>query len=99
MDKKLVSVILSLAAVLVFFVGIALIGPRLNPSLQLDQTALLRFVFVAVGLVIVFVVYYLTRTSNIWEVGTRQSLDQRQERPTVPRCAMAARGEAELPAG
>jgi hypothetical protein len=72
MDKKLVSVILSLVAVLVFFMGIALIGPMLNPSLQLDQTALLRFVFVAVGLVIVFIVYYLTRTSHIWEVGTRQ---------------------------
>jgi hypothetical protein len=72
MDKKSISVLLSLLAVLVFFLGIAIIGPMINPSLQLDQTALLRFVFVAVGLLIVFVVYYLTRSSNIWEVGTRQ---------------------------
>ncbi len=72
MDKKSISVLLSLLAVLVFFLGIALIGPMVNPSLQLDQTALLRFVFVAIGLLIVYVVYYLTRNSNIWEVGTRQ---------------------------
>jgi hypothetical protein len=71
-NKKLVAVVLSLVAVLVFFLLIALIGPALNPSLKLDQTAFLRFVFVAIGLVIVFVVYYLTRDNPMWEVGTRQ---------------------------
>lgn len=72
MNKKLLAVILSLAAVLVFFLLIALIGPLINPSLKLDQTALLRFLFVALGLVLVFVVYYLTRDNPMWEVGTRQ---------------------------
>ena len=72
MNKKLLAVILSLVAVLVFFLLIALIGPLINPSLKLDQTAFLRFVFVAIGLVIVFVVYYLTRDNAMWEVGTRQ---------------------------
>jgi uncharacterized integral membrane protein len=71
-NKKLLPVILSLLAVLVFFLLIALIGPLINPSLKLDQTALLRFLFVALGLVIVFVVYYLTRDNPMWEVGTRQ---------------------------
>jgi hypothetical protein len=71
-NKKLLAVILSLAAVLVFFLLIALIGPLINPSLKLDQTALLRFLFVALGLVLVFVVYYLTRDNPMWEVGTRQ---------------------------
>jgi hypothetical protein len=71
-NKKLVQVVLSLVAVLVFFLLIALIGPMINPSLKLDQTALLRFLFVALGLVIVFVVYYLTRDNPMWEVGTRQ---------------------------
>ena len=41
-------------------------------SLQLDETALLRFVFVIVGLLIVFVVYWLTRSSGAWDVGTRE---------------------------
>jgi hypothetical protein len=71
-NKKLLAVIFSLLAVLVFFLLIALIGPLINPSLKLDQTALLRFVFVAIGLVLVFVVYYLTRDNPMWEVGTRQ---------------------------
>ncbi len=72
MDRKLTSVILALIAVFVFFLLIAWIGPLINPSLRLDQTALLRFVFVAIGLVVVFVVYLATRSSGIWEVGTRQ---------------------------
>jgi uncharacterized membrane protein len=72
MDRKLTSVILALIAVFVFFLLIAWIGPLVNPSLKLDQTALLRFVFVAIGLAVVFVVYLATRSSGIWEVGTRQ---------------------------
>lgn len=72
MDRKLLSVVLALLAVLIFFIGIALIAPLINPDLQLDETALLRFVFVAIGLLIVFIVYWLTRTRKIWEVGTRE---------------------------
>ncbi len=72
MDRKMTSTILSLVAVIVFFAAIIIVGGAINPSLKLDSTALLRFLFVAVGLVIVFVVYYLTRASQIWEVGTRQ---------------------------
>ena len=72
MDRKLVSVILSLVGVLVFFLLIVWIGGMLNESLQLDETALLRFVFVGIGLLIVFIVYWLTKESQIWEVGTRE---------------------------
>lgn len=70
--KKLWSVVLSLAAVLAFFLGIWLIGRTINPSLNLDETALLRFVFVGVGLVVVLVVYLLTKNNKMWEIGTRQ---------------------------
>jgi len=72
MKNKMVSVLLALAAVLVFFLAIVFIGGAINPNLKLDQTGLLRFVFVAVGLLIVFLVYYATRDSKIWEVGTRE---------------------------
>jgi hypothetical protein len=68
----LTKVVLALLAVLVFFRGIWRIGSRLNPHLSLDETALLRFVFVGVGLLIVLVVYSLTRGGRIWEIGTRQ---------------------------
>ena len=72
MNRKLVSVILALVAVLVFLLGIVWIGGMINPDLQLDETALLRFVFVGIGLVIVFIVYLVTKESDIWVVGTRE---------------------------
>jgi hypothetical protein len=72
MNKKLISVVVTLIAVLGFFLSIWLLGRMVNPSLDLDQTALLRFIFVGVGLLIVFITYYLTRSSQIWEVGTRE---------------------------
>ena len=72
MNRKFTSTILALVAVLVFFIAIWQIGGALNSSLQLDQTALLRFVFVIIGMLIVLVIYFLTQSSSIWEVGTRQ---------------------------
>jgi uncharacterized membrane protein len=72
MDRKTVNVVLALAAVLVVFLLIAWLGPLFNESLKLDQTAVLRFVFVGIGLAIAFVVYYFTRSNKMWEVGTRQ---------------------------
>lgn len=72
MNKRLLSVLLSLVAVLVFFLLIVWIGGMINPDLQLDETAVLRFVFVGIGLLIVLIVYLLTRSSKIWEVGTRE---------------------------
>ena len=72
MDRKLISVLLSLLGVVVFFVLIVLIGGAINPNLKLDQTAALRWVFVAIGMLIVFAIYYVTRNSTIWDVGTRE---------------------------
>jgi len=72
MNRKLLSVIVALAAVLVIFLLVVWIGGAMNESLKLDETALLRFVFVGIGLLIVFVVYWLPRESGVWEVGTRQ---------------------------
>ena len=70
--KKWLSVVLSLLAVLAFFFGVWLIGRLINPNLNLDETALMRFVFVGVGLVIVLIVFLLTSKNKMWEVGTRQ---------------------------
>ena len=70
--NKTLKVILSLLAVLAFFLGVWLIGRLINPNLNLDQTALLRFVFVGIGLLVVFLVYLVTRENKMWEVGTRQ---------------------------
>jgi hypothetical protein len=72
MDRRLISVIVALVAVLVAFLLIVWIGGAINDSLKLDETALLRFVFVIIGLVAVFVVYWFTRESGAWDVGTRE---------------------------
>ncbi|MEJ2711400.1 MAG: ECF transporter S component [Anaerolineales bacterium] len=72
MNRRLISVILSLLGVLIFFALIVWIGGMINPDLQLDETGVLRFVFVGIGLLIVFIVYLLTRDRGIWEVGTRE---------------------------
>ncbi len=72
MDKKLLAVILSLVAVLVFFLGVVWIGGLINPDLKLDETGILRFAFVGIGLLIVFIIYLVTRQSKIWEIGTRE---------------------------
>jgi uncharacterized membrane protein len=72
MNRRLLSVIIALAAVLVAFLLIVWIGGAINDSLKLDETALLRFVFVFIGLLIVFIVYLTTRTSGAWDVGTRE---------------------------
>ncbi len=69
---KPLNVILALVAVLIVFLLVVWIGPSFNENLQLDETALLRFVFVGIGLLAVFVVYWLTRENQAWVVGTRE---------------------------
>lgn len=71
-QTRSLSVVLTLGAVLVLFLLVAWIGPLINPDLQLDETALLRFVFVALGLIAVFLVYWFTRSNAAWRVGTRE---------------------------
>jgi hypothetical protein len=70
--NRTVSIILALIGTLVVLWLIVWIGGMINPNLQLDQTALMRFVFVIIGLLIAFVIYWLTRENKIWEVGTRE---------------------------
>ena len=71
-NSKLWSVIGALVGVIVFFAAIIWIGGQINPDLQLDETATLRFVFVGIGLLAVFVIYWLTKENDAWVVGTRQ---------------------------
>jgi hypothetical protein len=72
MKNKTLSIFLALVAVVVVFIAIWQIGKLLNPDLDLDETALLRFVFVGVGLLIAFLVYLATSKHKMWEVGTRE---------------------------
>ncbi len=79
MDKRLANISISLVVILAFFAlvmfvlgkGQAQEGALFNFSVD-QATVVLRFVFVVIGLLIVFGVYYFTRENAAWEVGTRQ---------------------------
>src|SRR5512147_1553093 len=79
MDKKLTNVLAFLAIVLAFFgvvmyvlgKGEAKEGALFNFSVD-QATVGLRFLFVVVGLLIAFAVYFFTKENDAWEVGTRQ---------------------------
>lgn len=73
MDKKLLSVAGTLVAILIIVMGaVLLVGNMLgNERFQTGENPVLRFVFVGVGLLIAFGVYYFTKENKIWEVETR----------------------------
>lgn len=72
MDKKLTNVALTLVAVLAILLLLVYGLGATNERFQTGENAVLRFVFVGVGLLVVFLVYYFTRENAAWEVGTRQ---------------------------
>ena len=79
MDKKLTNVLIFLGVVLVFFAAVmfwlgagkAQDGALFNFSVD-QATVGLRFLFVVIGLLIAFAVYFFTKENSAWEVGTRQ---------------------------
>jgi uncharacterized membrane protein len=71
--RKIWSMIFALVVVLAFVWGAVLIGNQFGISrLQTGERPLLRFVFVIIGLLIAFAVYFFTRQNKAWEIGTRQ---------------------------
>lgn len=67
------GVVLLIFAVIMFVLGAgeAQEGALFNFSVD-QSTVVLRFVFVTLGLLIAFGVYYATKENAAWEVGTRQ---------------------------
>lgn len=72
MNNKLTNVALSLVAVLVILLLLVYGLGSVNERFQTGENAVMRFVFVIVGLLIAFAIYYTTRDNPAWEVGTRQ---------------------------
>src|SRR5512135_865376 len=77
MDSKLTNVAISLGVILVIFAVIMFaLGTQQHLGIfnfSVDQaTLVLRFVFVIIGLLIAFAVYWFTRDNAAWEVGTRE---------------------------
>src|SRR5512138_2618633 len=79
MNKSTTNVIIALGVVLLFFAVVMFVfgkgqaqeGALFNFSVD-QATVVLRFVFVLIGLLIAFAIYFITRDNPAWEVGTRQ---------------------------
>jgi uncharacterized membrane protein len=63
-----------LVAILVVFVLLLQVGGNMMgiERLQTGENPVLRYVFVVIGLLIAFVIYYITKESDAWVVGTRE---------------------------
>jgi len=74
MKNKLVGVIIALVVILAIFLLLVYIGGNVMgvERLMTGENPMLRFAFVIVGLLIALGVYYGTKDSPAWEVGTRQ---------------------------
>lgn len=74
MGKRLQSILWTLIAVLVVFLLLIYVGGNVMgvERLQTGENPVLRFVFVIIGLLLTFLVYYLTRENEAWQVGTRE---------------------------
>lgn len=72
--NKLTSVVIALVITLILFLALVYVGGTILgiERLQTGENPVLRFVFVIIGLLVVFFVYYLTRDNKAWEVGTRE---------------------------
>ena len=74
MDKKLTNIVIFMAVVLVLFAFVMFVlGKNENSNFAVEQSTVgLRFLFVVIGLLIAFAIYFFTRENDAWEVGTRQ---------------------------
>lgn len=72
MNKSLVSMLITLIVVFaIVAIGVYFIDPNLEFPVD-RATVPLRLLFVGIGLLIAFVVYFFTKENAAWEVGTRQ---------------------------
>jgi energy-coupling factor transport system substrate-specific component len=69
--NRTLSIVLALVVVLIIFLGVSWFVASSNPDLALSNP-LMRFVFVIIGLLIAFAIYWFTRDRDIWLVGTRE---------------------------
>ena len=72
MNKSLTSMLVTLVVVFaIVALGVYFIDPNLEFPID-RATVPLRLLFVGIGLVIAFAVYFFTKENMAWEVGTRQ---------------------------
>jgi uncharacterized membrane protein len=74
MDKRLTNIAIFMVVVLVLFAFVMFVlGKNEDSNFAVEQSTVgLRFVFVVIGLLIAFAIYFFTKENAAWEVGTRQ---------------------------
>lgn len=74
MDRKLTYLTVALIVILAIFLLLVYVGGNVMgiERLQTGENPLPRFVFVIVGLLIALALYWFTRESKAWEIGTRE---------------------------
>jgi len=74
MNKKLTNIVIFMVVVLVLFAFVMFVlGKNEDSNFAVEQSTVgLRFVFVLIGLLIAFAIYFFTKENSTWEVGTRQ---------------------------
>lgn len=75
MDRKFWNVLISLGVILaIFAVVMFLLSKTVGAfNFEVDQATVgLRFLFVVIGVLIAFVIYFFTKNNKAWEVGTRE---------------------------
>jgi uncharacterized membrane protein len=79
MDKKLTNILITFAVLLALFGVIMFMLGAKEPAegalfnFSVDQASVVsRFVFVVIGVLIAFAVYFFTKENQAWEVGTRE---------------------------
>jgi uncharacterized membrane protein len=70
MNRSL-TIALALVVVLIIFLAVSWFVTTSNPDLAMSNP-LMRLVFVIIGLLIAFAIYWFTRDRDIWLVGTRE---------------------------
>jgi hypothetical protein len=74
MNKKAVWVLVTLVAIFVIIAGVILIGGNMLgiEKLKTGDNPVMRFVFVALGLAIAYIIYLFSKENQAWVVGTRE---------------------------
>lgn len=70
--NRTMTVFVALVAVLLIFLAVSLYVQSTDPENLTMSNPVMRFVFVIIGLLIAFAIYWFTREHEIWEVGTRE---------------------------
>ena len=70
--NRTLTIVGALVAVLLIFLAVSWYVQSSDPENLTMSNPVMRFVFVIIGLLIAFAIYWATRDSEIWQVGTRE---------------------------